>query len=200
MAIRALLWDFGDTLVDERWMQAPMDGAPSWPDLYREFSAKGDLADRWNIGAATLDDVASAFAVRLGVDAARVRGHMQDCCRKVSFFPLIRELSDRCELPQAIVTINPDIFSTIIVPTYGLRDRYDPIVTSSQSHTLDKGDLCDIALERWNGRYARAECLLIDNKMECVTGWQDRGGSAYHFRNEKDLYDEFAALVRGGDR
>ena len=59
-------------------MQAPMDGAPSWPDLYREFSAKGDLADRWNIGAATLDDVASAFAVRLGVDAARVRGHMQE--------------------------------------------------------------------------------------------------------------------------
>ncbi|HTW36725.1 MAG TPA: hypothetical protein VMD53_19060 [Rhizomicrobium sp.] len=200
MAIRALLWDFGDTLVNERWMQAPMDGAPRWPDLYREFSAGSDLADRWNIGAATLDDVASSFAVRLGVDAARVRGHMENCCKRLTFFPLVRALSEHCKRPQAIVTVNCGVFSTIVAPHYRLQNRFDPIITSWQSRTLNKADLCDIALEHWNGRYARAECLLIDNKQECVKAWQDRGGSAYHFRSEKDLYDNFAAIVRGTGR
>jgi len=35
MAINLILWDFGDTLADERWMLAPMIGAPDWPTLGR---------------------------------------------------------------------------------------------------------------------------------------------------------------------
>jgi hypothetical protein len=199
MAIRALLWDFGDTLVDERWMQAQMDGAPSWPDLYREFSAKSDLADRWNIGAATLDEVASSFAARLGVDAVRVRRHMEDCCKRVSFFPRVRALSERCKLPQAIVTVNCDVFSTIAAPHYRLQDRYDPIITSWQSRTLDKAELCDLAMARWGSSFSREECLLIDNRLDCVEAWRKRGGGAYHFQNETDLVDRFAGLIGAED-
>lgn len=28
--VRYLLWDFGDTLVDQRWMWAHPDGVPAW--------------------------------------------------------------------------------------------------------------------------------------------------------------------------
>jgi hypothetical protein len=199
MTIRAILWDFGDTLADERWMQTPMAGAPSWPDLYREFSSKSDLADRWNVGAVTWDDVASSFAARLGVDSAQVRNHMENCCRSISFFPLVRELSDRCKLPQGIVTVNCDAFSTVVAPHYRLQDRYDPIITSWEARTLNKADLCDIALSRWGNRYSREECLLIDNKLECVEAWRARGGSAYHFRGEKDLRNQFSELVRSSN-
>ena len=195
MAIRAILWDFGDTLADERWMLAPMPNVPSWPDVYREFSAEADLADRWNSGGVNCEQIAESLASRLDVDVAQVRSHMEDCCRNVSFFPLIREFSARCGLPQAIVTINPDLFSTVVAPHYRLTSRYSPIITSWQSCTLDKAALCDIALSKWGNRYSREECLLIDNKLEHVAAWRTKGGVAFHFQNERECRDRISALV-----
>lgn len=195
MAIRALLWDFGDTLADERWMQAPMDGAPRWPELYREFAAQNDLADRWNTGAASWLDIAKWFAAELGEDVERVRCHMERCCKAVSFFPLVRALTDKRLLPQAIVTVNPDIFTLFVVPAYALDTKFDSIVTSWEARSADKAELCDLANENWGSRFSREECLLIDNRFDCVEAWRRRGGTAYHFRNEIDLADRFAELV-----
>ena len=195
MIVRALLWDFGDTLADERWMHAPMPGAARWSDLYRSFSAGSDLVDRWNTGAADWIEVASWFAAQLGVEVEQVRDHMEKCCKSIAFFPLVGEVSARCGLPQAIVTINPDVFSTIVVTTYGLADRFDPIVASWQARTLDKSDLCDLALAGWGGQFAREECLLIDNRPENVEAWRGKGGASYHFRNEHDLQVDFPALI-----
>ena len=34
MTIDLVCWDFGDTLVDERFMRLPPDGVPEWGEVY----------------------------------------------------------------------------------------------------------------------------------------------------------------------
>lgn len=43
-----LLWDFGDTLVDERWMRQPPAACPTWEAVWLDVMA--DHADDWNVG------------------------------------------------------------------------------------------------------------------------------------------------------
>ncbi|MEO8811756.1 MAG: hypothetical protein ABI376_02440 [Caulobacteraceae bacterium] len=189
MTIRAVLWDFGDTLADERWMHAPLEGSPDWPEAYRALHAKG-LAEPWDLGEITTQDIAAALAAGLGLAPRVVLSHMQACCESVALYPRMMALVARCALPQAIVTINPDIFTKIVVPTYGLSGRFAAIVTSWQEKTLSKADLCDVAIRRLGVSLDPAECLLIDNKTDNVDEWRARGGAAYHFETEQRFFEE----------
>jgi hypothetical protein len=50
-----LLWEFGDTLVDERWMrQCPAD-CPGWEEA--SVAVMAELADAWNVGAVRSPEV-----------------------------------------------------------------------------------------------------------------------------------------------
>jgi hypothetical protein len=182
MNLQAVLWDFGDTLADERWMLAPLDGAPDWPATYRQVLDGGDLADRWNSGAATSAEVAQVFGEALGVPAERILGHMRACCLNVCLYADVMALAAGLAAPQAIVTINPDMFSEVVVPACNLHARFQAIVTSWEERTLSKADLCDIAMSRLPGAVDRDACLLIDNRIENVVEWRARGGAPGTFR------------------
>ena len=69
--IRYLLWDFGDTLVDERFLWTGPPEAPAWRECYRDVVA-GELGSRWNCGTARFDDLAAQMATRLGMAPAAV--------------------------------------------------------------------------------------------------------------------------------
>jgi|ThiBio_1000_plan_1041568.scaffolds.fasta_scaffold02483_8 hypothetical protein len=195
MVIRTILWDFGDTLADERWMMRPFPGLPQWPQIYREFSERGALVDMWNKGLASLSDVAGDLGRKMDVPAVRVRAHMEECSRNIRFFLRVGEIVRRRVTPQAIVTVNPDVFSNVVVPFYALRHQFDVIVTSWEEGTLDKAELCEIALSRLGGLHAREECLLIDNKEDCIALWRKRGGRAYHFSDEGIFCSQFEQLI-----
>jgi beta-phosphoglucomutase-like phosphatase (HAD superfamily) len=197
MSVKAVLWDFGDTLCDERWMLAPMEGVEGWPEAYREILEGGGLADPWNTGRITSTDVAETIGEALGVEPARIMDHMRACSRRITFYPGVMALVDTLRIPQAIVTVNPDIFSQVVAPTYDLARRFAPIVTSWEERTVDKADLCDAAIARLPERPARAECLLIDNKAENVEAWRSRGGAGFHFQGEAGLVANWPALTSG---
>jgi len=195
MTFQAVLWDFGDTLADERWMLAPLAGAPRWPEVYRQVLDGGGLADRWNVGSMSAADVAAEFSRALGIETGCILDHMRACCRNVSFYPDVMALAARLDGPQAIVTINPDVFSEVVVPAYDLSARFDAIVTSWEARTLSKADLCDVAMSRLAGGLDRQACLLIDNRMENVAQWRTRGGAAWLFQDCGGLADYLAPLV-----
>ena len=183
MTLRCVLWDFGDTLVDERWLQRAPVGVPQWPDVWKSL-VRGELADRWNTGELTLGHVVDAVASTLPMSREAIGAHIGRCCAEVAFFPAPLAVARASRLPQAIVTINPDAFTQLVVPRYALDATFAPIVTSWQQRTLDKADLADIALRSIDGDIARAEALLIDNVQANVERWIARGGRAYHFRGE----------------
>lgn len=187
MTIRALLWDFGDTLADERWMLAPMAGEPAWPTLYRAVLDADGLVGRLDVGKATTAEVARALASRCGSSLDAITAHMRACCRDLRFFPKAMELVRRRALPQALVTVNTEIFTEVVAPHYGLDRHFDAIVTSWQEGTADKAQLCEIARTRLDPNLAPAECLLIDNLPQNIAAWRGRGGAGLHFTGEDAL-------------
>ena len=72
MSVSVLLWDFGDTLVDERWMRRAPARSATWERSWGEVMA--DLADDWNVGAVTSAIVFQALASRTGMSAEDVEG------------------------------------------------------------------------------------------------------------------------------
>ena len=101
-------------------------------------------------------------------------------------------------MPQAVVTINPDIFSEVVVPAYDLTARFDTIVTSWRENTVSKADLCETAIARLPWALDAGSCLLIDNRLENIVEWRARGGAGVHFQGEAWLVTRWDDLMAGG--
>jgi FMN phosphatase YigB (HAD superfamily) len=183
--VRYLLWDFGDTLADQRWMWPSPENVPGWTARYQALP-DSDLDIRWNVGEATSEDLAAEFAADLGCAPEALVAHMEQRCHDVRFFEGAWAAAHAHTLPQAIVTVNSDVFSRFVVPKYALDSVFDAIVTSWEEHTMEKAQLCEIALERLGG-HDPAEALLIDNIEANVEAWRARGGQAYLFTTDEAL-------------
>ena len=129
MAATVLLWDFGDTLVDERWMRTPPVGCPTWEAAWLEVMAHS--ADRWNLGAVTSTQIFDALSVRTGMAREQVEAHARRCCEQLVFNETAWRVAKERWLPQALVTVNPDLFTDHVVPVHGLTAVFDVIVVSS---------------------------------------------------------------------
>ena len=100
-------------------------------------------------------------------------------------------------LPQAIVTVNPDLWSEVIVPLYGFDQTADVIVTSWEEATIDKGVLCQLAVERLGIGCAASSALLIDNKRANIDAWAARGGSGYVYTTDAAFQRDVAPGIDG---
>ncbi len=189
-SVDLLLWDFGDTLVYEHWMWACPDGVPEWTDVWRTTMA--ELRDVWDVGTIHVVDVAEAMAAKLTVSVDSVRSHMSARCRDLVWFGNAWGAARRRGRPQALVTINPDVFSEV-VEAYALADTFDLVLTSATERTLDKAELCARAVARLGGSNDRA--LLLDNLPANVDAWRARGGLGYVFVSDEQFGED---LARGG--
>ena len=187
--LRCLLWDFGDTLCDEGFIWS---SGPQWMELYRTFD--DGIGHKWNLGEISTFEFASEVAARLSMSAEAVVAHMRERCKHIAFFEHSYAFFRAHHLPQAIVTVNPDLFSEVIVPLHRLDEPADAIVTSWEEGTSDKARLAEIAIERLGLDYEPPEALLIDNRQDCVDAWRAKGGSAYLFTSD----EAFRVAVGGG--
>jgi len=161
------------------------EGFPNWTDSWRALD--GDFFSRWNRGELTFEEFATRLAADVGIGFDDACAHMKNCCESIRFFEHAWATARAHLMPQAIVTVNPDLFTRFVVPNYALDSVFDTIVTSWQEGTEDKAELCEIALDRLGGSDP-AEALLIDNIEANVDAWRARGGQAYLFVGD----DEFA--------
>ncbi len=123
--IRCLLWDVGDTLCDERFIWS---SGPEWMDVYQTFD-DGPGAS-WCLGELNTPEFAEAISKRMGRSPAGIIAHMAERCHEIEFFPRTYDFFRARHLPQAIVTVNPDLFSDLIVPIYKFNESCEAIVTS----------------------------------------------------------------------
>ena len=187
-----LLWDFGDTLCDERFIWS---SSPEWMAIYEAFEAHGGMA--WCEGALTADAFAQRISEPLGMTPGDVARHMRERCHAITWMPQAWTAFRARTRPQAIVTVNPDLFSEVIVPAHALDQYANVIVTSWEERTNNKADLCDIALERLSGSWSREQALLIDNKVESVEAWRARGGRGYIFTTDGAFARDWAGQPFG---
>ena len=193
MSIEVILWDFGDTLVDQRWMLKELPEFPGWPKLFRDEIWDGELGNLWSRGDISGEQVAQQLATTLSAGAELVMQHMQRCSRNIDFSPVLHQFSLTRDIPQAIGTVNPDIFTEVIVPHYTLTKSFDPIVTSWQERELNKANLCDITLERLG--IERSSALLIDNMKRNIDEWLARGGKGYWYRGESSFVNDITVFL-----
>ena len=198
MAIRYVLWDFGDTLVDQDWMLTPPDDYPGWPEAWAE-AARGKLEVDWYVNKLTCEDIARRVSELLGIEMSATMAHIRSCCSNIRFFEETLKTALACPLPRAIVTVNPDVFTRFVVPKYRLAEHFPVIVTSWEEGTVDKATLCARAMERLGGVSAHADTLLIDNNEDAVRDWRLAGGQGYVYRGESqfvfDLETQLAELT-----
>jgi len=195
MAMQCVLWDFGDTLGNERWMLEAPAAVPRWPEVWSEV-AGGERAGAWNRGELSDRDVVAAVAAHLAMTEQEVRTHSRWCCSRITFFELPWMIARRCSLPQALVTVNPDGFSDFIAPHYRLHEIFAAIVTSWEERMLDKGEMGLTALKRLGGSVLPGEALLIDNKEHNIEAWESRSGRGYLFRGEEQFQRDLRIGLR----
>ena len=193
MAPAVLLWDFGDTLVDERWMLRAPATCPTWPNVWSEIMST--RADGWNVGAFRSPEIFAALAARTGMAVEDVEAHARDCCRLLAFNETAWRVATERSLCQALVTVNPDLFCEHVVPAHCLRAVFDVIVTSSAEQTADKPTLCEIALDRLRFDGDRSDALLIDNRLDLIEGWRNVGGAGYWFQSDERFKHDLPRLL-----
>jgi FMN phosphatase YigB (HAD superfamily) len=193
MTISVLLWDFGDTLVDERWMRRAPIGCVTWESSWAAVMT--DLAADWDMGVVTSEAVFQALAGRTRMSPQDIEAHARDCCRQIEFHPSAwRHARERCR-PQALVTVNPDLFVDYVVPLHDLRSVFDVIIVSAAERCTNKVELCELALARLGFDGDRSEALLIDNRADLVRAWERAGGAGYWFRGDADFARDIAGLL-----
>jgi len=188
MRVECLLWDFGDTLCDELSLWRV---SPEWMEVYRSFD--DGLGAAWNLGDLDTPGFAAELAKRMSLTEAEILAHLTrtDLFR---FFPFTYAFFRARHRPQAVVTVNPALFSEVIVPGFAFEEVTDAIVVSGEERTSDKGELCRRALERMGGRCPPSQALLIDNKAANLDAWAERGGIGYLYTTD----DAFERDVGGG--
>jgi phosphoglycolate phosphatase-like HAD superfamily hydrolase len=180
-----LLWDFGDTLVDERWMHRAPAHCSAWARAWTDTMAL--LADDWDAGRLRERAVFEALAERTGLGVDEVEQHAATCCNAIEYHSGAWRVATERHRPQALVTVNPDLFVERIVPAHGLEQIFDVIVVSCSEGTTDKTRLCDAALDRLGFDGDRRDALLIDNREDLVEAWRHHGGSAHWYRSDAGL-------------
>jgi hypothetical protein len=101
--------------------------------------------------------------------------------------------------PQALVTVNPDLFAEFVVTGYALADRFDEIVVSYAERTSDRSELCRATLDRLEFRGDRSRALLIDNRLDLVDAWRDVGGDGYWFQSDHQFAHDVAGLLAASE-
>ena len=162
LQVQCLLWDFGDTLCDELslWRESP-----EWMAIYRSFD--DGIGAAWNLGDLDTQAFVTELAKRMPLSESEILAHLERT-ELFDFFPFTYAFFRNRHLPQAIVTVNPTFFTEVIEPAYALDEVTDTIIVSGEERTIDKGELCQRALDRMNLGCDPSQALLIDNKhLEC---------------------------------
>ena len=131
---------------------------------------------------------------RAGLSVEFVERHAEACCRSITFHPFTWRVATERRRPQALVTVNPDLFVERVARRYGLCEHFDTVVVSSTEGTDDKTTLCELALDRLGFGAERSDALLIDNRGDLAEAWRRSGGAAYVYRGDEAFAADLPAL------
>jgi FMN phosphatase YigB (HAD superfamily) len=188
---KCIVFDYANTLSSDLFFQACHTGYPAWRTLFEKhvFSDPRNLTD-WCKGMLTRNDIARLISRHSGMPLATVLTEMNNSCKNLHFNPAVRQFAEAQRIvgrKTALVTINIDVFSDFIVPFYQLDGLFDVIVNSSDYGTDDKLVLWQIAFEQLGDGITYENSLLIDDSLKWTTAFENRGGNAYLFRNDREF-------------
>lgn len=198
-SIDLVCWDFGDTLVHERFMRICPPGVPEWEQVYdRYFVEHPEFEAQWMVGDAVINEMIPWLATETGMTPAAVSRHLRHVWTRIEWFESSRHWIERLDgrLLQAVVTVNPFEFSGISTGC-GLDPLVDVIVTSADLGREEKSVMAIEARRLLGLEPGLGSSLLIDNKQHNVDEFRAAGGHAIFFdtSNPDALHAEITRYV-----
>ena len=162
--VQCLLWDFGDTLCDELSLWRV---SPEWMEVYRSFNDEDGIGAAWSLGDLDTHEVVAKLAQRMTLNEVKIHAHLSRT-DLFEFFPFTYAFFRARHLPQAVVTVNPAAFREM-AQNLGFDEVTHTIVVSGEEKTIDKGVLCEFAIQRMPIVCAN-EQALSDRQQEIQSG------------------------------
>jgi FMN phosphatase YigB (HAD superfamily) len=189
-ALRTVVFDFANTLCSEHYF-APL--GPAFLAVVQEAIFRGEgnarWCEPWIRGEVTSADIAVHLAGLTGLAAGAILAGLEEGCASLPLDPAVWA----CAQAQrgrgrrtALVTLNMDVFTRVVVPAHGFDRVFDVVVNSADHGVDDKLALCELALGRIEGGDF-AGSLLIDDSETNVEAFRARGGLAYQYTCDEDF-------------
>lgn len=195
--IDLVCWDFGDTLVDERFMRIAPDGVPEWGQVYDEIvDARPAWVEALDLGRGSLNDLVDPLAERLPMSRLAILKHLRVVWGQIIWFDDSRAWIDQLQgrVTQAVVTVNPHEFSGI-ARACGLDLLIPTIVTSADVQSASKVVQTERARSLLGLAPGVETSLLIDNKQHNIDDFVAAGGQAILYQRDAGSLTPLEALL-----
>ncbi|MBN1436987.1 MAG: hypothetical protein JW936_07920 [Sedimentisphaerales bacterium] len=191
--IRCVLFDFGGTLYSGRYFADAPEGHDNWQEIL-DLHVFGQplVLSQWLLGRKNTVDIAGIVAEHIKLPVASIVKQMEDGCRDLKFNPnviLFAQKLKQKNITTALVTLNMDIFSNVVVPSHGLDQLFGVIVNSADIGTLNKEVLWQKAFELVGDGIGFADSLLLEDNACNLELFGRRGGKACAYKDEKTFYE-----------
>ena len=93
------------------------------------------------------------------------------------------ELGPGSDLATGALILHRGAASYLAVDAFDNRDQASPELYRALSQSLGS----EIALDRLGYRGERRDAVLIDNRLDLVRAWEQKGGTGYWFRNDEQF-------------
>jgi beta-phosphoglucomutase-like phosphatase (HAD superfamily) len=192
---RCVIFDFAFTLCSQKYFH-PLGGeAEEAIDRIIFGENSENWAHPWMEGKITSREIIQHLACHLSVGEQELRNALESGCRNLTWNPAVwRFVCSQKDAgrPVALVTLNMDVFTDIVVPHYRLDETFDVIVNSADEGTLDKLRLWRDAIDRLGGGLELSDCLLIDDSVRNLTRFRQAGGLAILYLDDEHFRGELA--------
>ncbi len=191
--IKCVVFDFGFTLSSDLYFNISPPGYPQWQEIIQQrIFSRGDLVNEWMKGGVAVADIAKILSAEIDLSVSEITKCLRMGCENLRFNEAVLEFALTVKergIRTAIVTVNMDVFTEVVVPSHNLDTKFDVIVNSYDYQELDKEILWPKAFEKLGNGIEYGNSLLLDDKHHYVVKFRDRGGYAYEYQNDEAFID-----------
>jgi FMN phosphatase YigB (HAD superfamily) len=201
--ISCIIFDFAGTLCSDYFFTGlkPEYFNAVQHLIFGENSTK--WADPWMAGELSSRDIAGYLSSHWPITEEEVLRTLYDGCSKMTFNPAVWRFAQKQKQSGrkiALVTLNMDVFTEIIVPSHNLDTTFDVIVNSSDHKELDKTKLFQTAFDLLgSNQYTFHTSLLIDDSQKQVDAFRRMGGMAYRYVGDAAFEEWVNVSVEDGE-
>ncbi len=150
--MKCIIFDFANTLCSELYF-GPL--GKEFQAVVKDAIFTGEnkvlWARPWCCGRLSSPDIAEYLSGLTGLTPERILAGLDEGCAHLQLNPAIWRFAQQQRAQgrrTALVTVNMDIFTRVVVPAHGFDQVFDVILNSADYGTEDKNALCEMAFSR----------------------------------------------------
>jgi FMN phosphatase YigB (HAD superfamily) len=186
--VQCIVCDFAFTLCSDLYFK---ELGSEWVDLITKilFCKPCPLiTKKWGSGECSSKEIAQFLSTRLPFSSCEILDALYRGCATLTLNPGVRDfvLQERDKGKKlALVTINMDVFTEIVVQSHRLDTIFDVIVNSADySYKGQKEMLWNKAFELLGPDYHYSNSFLIEDGQDCPKRFRELGGQAYQYTDD----------------